>query len=100
MITSGIYLIDTSGFFLDFDICIAVILSNVAAVSFLVDVELGWKLSFLAGASVLLGAISIVVMLIGAFTKMSLKTLFLWVLLATVSFASVITLVMKSIGNQ
>lgn len=79
---------------------IALVLSNVAAISFLVDVKLGWKRSLLAGASVILGVISIIAMLIGAFGKMSMKMFWLWMFLSMLSFALVINLVMISLGGQ
>jgi hypothetical protein len=79
---------------------IAVVLANTAAISFLVDVELGWKLSLVAGASVILGVVSIVAMLIGAFGQMSMKMFWLWMFLSMLSFASVINLVMISLGYQ
>lgn len=77
---------------------IAVVLANAGAISFLVDVELGWKLSLVAGASVILGVVSIVAMLIGAFGKMPMKMFWLWRFLSILSFASVVNLVMISLG--
>jgi hypothetical protein len=79
---------------------IAVVIANVAAISFLVDVELGWKLSLVAGASVVLGAVSVVAMLIGAFAEMSMKIFWIWMFLAMLSFASVMNLVMMSLGGR
>lgn len=79
---------------------ITLVLLNLSAISFLVDVELGWKLSLLAGASVILGAVSIIAMLIGVFGKMSMKMFWLWMFLSMLSFAIVINLVMISLENQ
>lgn len=72
-------------------------ISTVTAISFLVDVELGWKLSLLSGASVVFGAVSIIAMLYGSFTGMGMRNFFIWMFLSMLSFASVINLVMMSV---
>jgi len=66
------------------------------AVSFVVDATLGWKLSFLAGASVILGAFSLVAGFIVSFKKVSIKHLFLWGFLGMASFVSFLTLSLSS----
>lgn len=83
-----------------FAFIIAVILANTAAISFLVDVELGWKLSLVAGVSIIVCVISIVGMLLGMFGQMSTKMFWLWMFLSMISFASVINLVVISLGGQ
>ncbi len=69
----------------------------VAAISFLVDVELGWKLSLVAGIAVILMGMSIIAMIVGCFTNMSLSRFFMWMLFAAVSFGSIIGLVELSL---
>lgn len=76
---------------------LALMTSIVTGISFLVDVELGWKLSLLAGASVILGVISIIAMLYGAFTVMTMRSFFIWMFLSMISFASIVNLVIMSV---
>jgi hypothetical protein len=64
------------------------VISITLAISFLVDVELGWKLSLLAGASVVLCATSVIAMLSGLL-KRGMKYFFIWAFLFMLSFASV-----------
>lgn len=89
--------IHTVFFFMFGSFLLALGISTVTAISFLVDVELGWKLSLLAGASVVLGAVSITAMLYGSFTGMGMRNFFIWMFLSMLSVASVINLVMMSV---
>lgn len=60
--------------------------------SFVVAATLGWGLALLAGISVVVGAISLVAGVIGAFIRVSTKYLLLWGFLGMASFVSVLTL--------
>ncbi len=60
--------------------------------SFVVAATLGWGLALLAGISVVVGAISLVAGVIGAFIRVSARYLFLWGFLGMASFVSVLTL--------
>ncbi len=71
-------------------------ISAATAVSFLVDVELGWKLSLLATASIVLCAVSLIAMLYGPVTGMSMRILFIWMFLSVLSFGSMINLIIMS----
>lgn len=75
-------------------------LSNIAAISFLIDVKLGWKLALLAAASMMLCIFSIVGMLLGAFGVTSSRIFWLWTSLFMLSFVSLMNLVMISLGGQ
>lgn len=85
-------------------ICLAfviiVVIANAVGISFLVDAELGWKLSLLTGISVILGVISVVAMLIGAFSNMPTKIFWIWMFFAMLSFALVLNLVMLTLENK
>ena len=58
--------------------------------SFVVEEKIGWQFSLLAGASVILGAISLGVGFVTAFTKTSIKYTFLWGAIGMASFASIL----------
>lgn len=79
---------------------ISAVLSSVAAISFLVDVELGWKLSLLAGVAVILNIISTVAMPIVVIFNKPTKFCYLWMILFVISFATVINLVIFSLGGK
>lgn len=58
--------------------------------SFVVEEKIGWQFSLLAGASVILGAISLEVGFVTAFTKTSIKYTFLWGAIGMASFVSIL----------
>jgi hypothetical protein len=61
-----------------------------AALSFVVEAKLGWQLSLLAGASVVLGAVSLGAGFVMAFSKTSIKYIFLWGTIGLGSFLSIL----------
>lgn len=81
---------------------LAFVISTAVAISFLVDVELGWKLSLLAGASVILCAISTIMALKGSFghawgSEMSSFWIYVWMILGVLSFVNIIALIAASL---
>lgn len=69
---------------------LALTLVFAAALSFVVEAKLGWQLSLLAGASVVLGAISLGAGFVMAFSKTSIKYIFLWGTIGLGSFLSIL----------
>ena len=65
------------------------------AFSFLVDVELGWKLSLLAGSSVVLCATSVIAMIVGSLNG-STRWFVTWAFLFAISFALIFVFLDKS----
>ncbi len=71
-------------------------ISMATMVSFIVDIELGWKLSLLAFISVALGGTSLIAMLYGAITDMSMQRFLIWLFLSILSLALLINLLTMS----
>lgn len=88
------------GLFL-FMLAIALIVSGVVGVSFLVDNELGWRLSMLGGASMTLSFVSIIALLVEVVrAKNTAKlrlTFWIWMVLFMISFATALGLVIDSL---
>lgn len=68
----------------------------VMALSFLVEVELGWKLALLTAASAILYAVSTIMLLFGLCADMSMRSFWIWMLLAMFSFAFLMNLFIMS----
>lgn len=90
--------IQTIGRFIFSVFMISAVLSCATAISFLVDVKLRWKLSLLAGPSMILSLVSMVAMSIGGFICKSMKTVYLWAFLFGLSSVSAVYLVANSLG--
>ncbi|MCB1073343.1 MAG: hypothetical protein KDK96_09630 [Chlamydiia bacterium] len=67
-------------------------------ISFVIEVKLGWQLSLLAGASVVLGAISLSTGFVISFTKTSMKHTYLWGALGMTSVASILILSIQALS--
>lgn len=87
----------TVSYLILFVFLLALGISTIAAISFLVDAAMGWGLSLLAGISVVALAVSIVKMLIALFGEMSLGKFFAWLGLSVISFSLILVLVATSL---
>jgi hypothetical protein len=79
-------------------------ISTLMGISFFIDVKLGWKLSLLAGALVILCAVSLVMALRWSIrpmqrSKMSSSWIYVWIILGVISFISIICLIAASLPN-